>query len=71
MKEHQKILANIIGKDAIASGDFKVNEDVRLLCYTVNYLFGQLGIIQGMMDKEDMDYISDVELKALEILKGK
>jgi hypothetical protein len=71
MKEHEKILVEILGKDAFFSTDFKVTDNVRVLAFTVQYLFTQLRQIQGMMQDEDKDYIAGVELNAIEILKGK
>lgn len=70
MKEHQKILVEILGKDAFFSTDFNVTDNVKVLSHTVNYLFTQLGQIQKMLPEDDKDYVSEVELAAIEILKG-
>lgn len=70
MKEHQKILVEILGKDAFFSSDFNVTDDVKKLARTVNYLFTQLSIIEPMMQDDYRDHVSDVELNAIEMLKG-
>lgn len=70
MKEHEKVLVEILGKDAFFSTDFNVTKEVRTLVFTVKYLFTQLGLIQKMLPEDDKDYVSDVEVTAIQILKG-
>jgi len=70
MKEHEKILIEILGKDAFFSSDFNVTDDVKKLARTVNYLFTQLRVIQPMMQDDYKQQIPEVEALAIEILKG-
>lgn len=70
MEEYQKALIEILGKDAFFSSDFNVTEDVKKLARTVNYFFGQLKIIETMLEADSKTYTSSVESNALDILKG-
>ena len=70
MSELDKVMIDILGKDAYYSTDFKVTDNVRLLITAVNYLFTQLGQCKKFMSEEDRDYVDGVKKTAIEILKN-
>lgn len=70
MTEFDKVMVDILGKDAYFSTDFKVTDNVAKLVKTVNYLFTQLSQCKNMMAEDDRQYVEDVKQNAIEILKG-
>ena len=70
MSEFDKTLADILGKNAFFSTDFKVEDDVRKLAFAVRYLNTQIKQCQNLMSDDDKDYVDGVQKTVVEILKG-
>jgi hypothetical protein len=70
MSEFDKILSDILGKNAFFSTDFKVEDDVRRLAFAVRYLNTQIKQCQKFMPDDEKDYVDSVQKSVVEILKG-
>lgn len=70
MTDLDKIMVDILGKDAYFSTDYKVTDSVRLLSKAFHYLFIQMGQVKGMLPSDDQDYIETIKNNAILILKN-
>ena len=70
MNDLDKVMIDILGKDAYYSTDFQVTDNVKVLMRAVTYLFTQLSQCKNFMPDEDKDYVEGVKRAAIEILEN-
>lgn len=66
----QEALKEILGSNAISNSDFKVSEEVGLLCRVVNYVDTQLSILEEQfITGDDKEYVWKIRKNIIEMLK--